>query len=271
MYKIILRIHYLLISLYRNIRDHLEKNQEFIKTPWGFYLSGHKDMALGFFEPTETKTVNKLISDVDIFVNVGANIGYYCCHALNMGKSIIAVEPNVNNLHYLLKNIEKNGWSKRAEIFPVALSYETCILKMWGSRTGASLIKGWAKIPENYVTQVPVLTLDRILGDSLRGKKSLILIDIEGAEFMMLKSAIKTISNSPHPIWMIEITSTQHQPVDSIINPYFLSTFELFFSHGYKSYMIGDDGREQEIKLDDLNKFLAGEISIDNHNFIFKT
>jgi FkbM family methyltransferase len=263
------KIYYFLISLYRNIRDHLEKTQEFTKTPWGFYLAGHKDMALGLFEPEETKIIRKLINEVDTFVNIGANIGYYCCHALSHGKSIIAVEPNNHNLYFLLKNISKNGWSEKAEIFPVAVSEKCGILKMWGSRTGASLIKGWAEIPESYVSQVPVLTLDKILGDNLIGKKALILVDVEGAEFIMLKSALKAILNNPKPIWMIEITSFQHQPDKSKINPSFLSTFDLFFSFGYQAFMI-ENGCEVQIKLNDLNEFIAGNKNIKNHNFIFR-
>ncbi len=67
-----------------------------------------------------------------VLVNVGANVGYYCYHALSMGKPVIAVEPNTRNLHYLLKNIQNNGWAKLAEVFPVAMGSGADILQMWG-------------------------------------------------------------------------------------------------------------------------------------------
>ena len=69
----------------RNSRDVLDQSAPAKMTPWGFSFSGHDAMADGSFEPDETKVVRKLLTDVDVLVNVGANVGYYCCHALSMG------------------------------------------------------------------------------------------------------------------------------------------------------------------------------------------
>lgn len=179
---------------YRNTRDFLDQRHPPRKTPLGFSFAGHDAMADGNFEPDVTKVVRRLLADVDVLVNVGANVGYYCCHALNMGKPIIAVEPNTRNLHYLLKNIQNNGWAKLAEVFPVAMGSGADILKIWGG-AGASLVKGWVAIRESYVTQVPILSSDSVLGDTLRGKKALILVDIEDAVSMVLQCENKTGMN----------------------------------------------------------------------------
>ena len=258
-----------LALFYRNTRDLLDQRHPLRKTPWGFNFAGHDAMADGSFEPDETKVVRRLLADVDVLVNVGANVGYYCCHALSMGKPVIAVEPNTRNLHYLLKNIQNNGWAKLAEVFPVAMSSGTDILKMWGGGTGASLVKGWAAIPESYVTQVPILSLDRVLGDTLRGKKALILVDIEGAEFMMLQGANQTLMNEPRPIWMMEISTTEHQPAGTVMNPHFAKTFELFFAQGYRA--LTADEAAQEINQESIQQVVAGTQKLGNHNFIFKT
>jgi hypothetical protein len=82
-------------------------------------------------------------------------VGYYCCHTLGLGKPVIAVEPIARNLYYLLKNIRNNGWATEAQVYPVAVGCGTDILEMCGG-VGASLIRGWASIPESYVTRVPV-------------------------------------------------------------------------------------------------------------------
>ena len=256
-----------LALFYRNSRDLLDQRYPPRKTPWGFTFVGDDAMAVGSFEPEETKVVRRLMDDVDVLVNIGANVGYYCCHALSMGKPVIAVEPNTRNLHYLLKNIQNNGWSSRAEVFPVALGAGADILQMWGGGTGASLVKGWAAIPESYVTQVPILSLDRVLGDTLRGKKVLILVDIEGAEFMMLQGANQALINEPRPIWLMEIASTEHQPAGVAMNPHFVKTFELFFAQGYRSFTA--DAAAIKITPEIVQRVAAGKQSLGTHNFVF--
>lgn len=256
-----------LALFYRITRDLLDQSHPPRKTPWGFSFAGHDAMADGSFEPDETIVVRRLLADVDVLVNVGANVGYYCCHALSMGKSVIAVEPNTRNLHYLLKNIQNNGWAKLAELFPVAIGNVSDILQMWGGGTGASLVRGWASIPEDYVTQVPILSLDRVLGNTLAGKNALILVDIEGSEFMMLQGANQTLMNEPRPIWMMEISSTEHQPAGTVMNPHFAKTFELFFAQGYRACTANEAA--QEITQAIVQQVVAGKQKLGTHNFVF--
>ena len=251
----------------RTTRDLLDRRHRALTTPWGFKLAGNDDMALGRFEVVETQIVRNLLQDVDILINVGANIGYYCCHALSFGIPVIAVEPIPRNLWYLMRNLRTNGWEQHAEVFPVALSSEPGILEMYGAKTGASLIKGWANVPDSYVSLVPVLTLDRILGETVYGKRSLILVDIEGAELSLLHGAIKTLALHPSPLWMMEISSVEHQPVGVQFNPGFKKTFEIFFNSGYSAKTA--DNKMQEIYMADVNRFVENRESLCTHNYIF--
>lgn len=252
----------------RNSRDLLDQRAPARMTPWGFTLAGHEAMVSGTFEPEETEIVRKLLQEVDVLVNIGANVGYYCCHALSLGKSVIAVEPIARNLHYLLTNIRNNGWSQQAEVFPIALGNRVDILKMWGGGTGASLIKGWASIHEDYVKHVPVLSLDRVLGNAIKGKKALILVDIEGAEFMMLQGAVQALQNEPRPIWMMEISTTEHQPAGTSMNPNFEKTFDIFFECGYCAFTANSEAK----KLDkhEISSIAAQQKRLATHNFVFR-
>ena len=137
-----------------------------------------------------------------------------------------------------------------------------------GGRTGASLIKGWASIPYGYVTQVPVLSLDRVLGDAIKGKRALILVDIEGAELMMLQGAAETLQNEPRPIWMMEVCTTEHQPVGTSMNPNFKKTFELFFDCGYRAFTA--DAVAKEIKKSDVDDVMANRKQLTTQNFLFR-
>lgn len=140
---------------------HRRKTCRPVTTPWGFKFLGPEFISSGHFEAEETKLVRELLKDVDVLVNLGAHVGYYFYHALQMGKRVIAVEPNLNNAYYLLKNLRINGWSDHAEVFIAAVGSSPEVLEMWGSGTASSLIQGWAGNGP-LSTVVPVLTLDRV-------------------------------------------------------------------------------------------------------------
>jgi len=128
------------------------------------------------------------------------------------------------------------------------------------------LVKGWANISESYVTQVPILSLDRVLGGTLHGKKALILVDIEGAEFMMLQGAKQTLANDPRPIWLMEISSSEHQPAGVAMNPNFAKTFELIFMHGYQA--VTADTAATQITPQIVEEIMAGRQKLSMHNFV---
>jgi FkbM family methyltransferase len=254
-------------ALYRRVRDQLDEGEP-KPTPWGFLLAGNKAMIQGTYEPMETELVRKILKEVDVLVNVGANVGYYCCHALSMGKTVIAFEPMPRNLRYLCRNIKANGWSD-VDIFPLALSNRAGVLEIYGGNTGASVVKGWSGTPENYVSLVPSSTLDLVLGNRLQGKRVFILVDVEGAEKWMLEGATTLLAaNDPKPIWIVEITTRDHQPRGSAMNPTFKSTFELFFSHGYEAFNADREMTPMTLKQVDLA--LSGKLRLATHNFLFR-
>lgn len=121
--------------------------------------------------------------------------------------------------------------------------------------------------PRAYVTQVPILSLDRLLSDAIRGKRALILVDIEGAEYMMMQGAKQTLMSEPPPIWMMEISSTEHQPADIAINPNFSKTFSLFFEQGYKAFTA--DEKAQEITAQTVQLVMEEKLKLGTHNFVF--
>ena len=80
-------------KLYRSVREEMDFMEEPVETPWGFKLAGNAAMAQGTFEPAETEIVRNLLRDVDILINVGANVGYYCCHALSLESPSLHLSP----------------------------------------------------------------------------------------------------------------------------------------------------------------------------------
>lgn len=239
-----------------------------VDTPMGFKMIGNPEMQKGAFEPEETALVQRVLASVDVVVNIGANIGYYCCIALQKGKHVVAFEPIASNLRYLYKNIKANHWEDRIEIFPMALSNRTGIIEIFGGGTGASLVKGWAGTPEYFVDVVPTSTLDTILGDRFRGKRCLALVDIEGAEKLMLDGASSFLSQDPKPIWMVEVTVAEHQPKGTTINPHVLSTFKLFWEKGYEAFTA--DHHLRTVLPAEVEAIVeSGKDTLLTHNFLF--
>ena len=84
---------------YRTIRDAWALQQQKPQvTPHGFRLVGNRAMQDGTFEAEETALVKQYLGNAEVFVDVGANIGFYTCLARSLGKHTIAVEPLAQNL-----------------------------------------------------------------------------------------------------------------------------------------------------------------------------
>lgn len=217
----------------------------------GFALIGMDTMQYETFEPEETRVVLDKLKNTDVFVDVGANVGYYTCIALHNGIKSISIEPLNDNLNVLYKNIDVNGWND-VEVFPVALGKEPGIINLYGEGTGASLLAGWAGNPEAWKRLVPISTLDILLGTRFAEKRLLIKIDVEGAEFELLQGSLSTITMDPKPTWLIEISLTEYQPKG--VHQEFLDIFELFWKNGYEAISLGKDDRI--VTPEDVNRWV---------------
>ena len=150
-----------------------------VVTPLGFKLTSgfHPAYALmrrGEFEVEETALIAALLHRTDFFVDVGANLGYYTCLALQAGRNVIAFEPQGQNLRCLFQNITANGWQDRVEVFPLALSDRPGLLTLYGaSGPSASLVRNWAGYSSRFKQVVAVSTLDHIVAARFGGRRRL--------------------------------------------------------------------------------------------------
>ena len=142
------------------------------------------------------------------------------------------------------------------------------LIKMYGEGTGASLLRGWAGATSPAETLVPATTLDSLIGGRLAARRSLILVDIEGAEHQMLAGASAVIRETPKPLWLIEVTVDEQQPQRAQINPHLRSTFELFWRSGYRSFTATRQPRP--VTESDIAAVLSAKTNIlGAHNFLF--
>ncbi|MFH1052417.1 MAG: FkbM family methyltransferase [bacterium] len=269
--KIITKLTYKFPNLsmwYRFFRDYLNRHKKPTLTKQGFYLTGNTQMENDDFELEETKLIQELLKNADIFINIGANIGYYCCFSMQQRKKTIAFEPLPSNLFLLYKNMKLNKWSENIEIHPIALSNQCGITDIYGHGTGASTIKGWAGNNAKFSHIVPVNSLDTVISDRFADKMILVVMDVEGAELNVLKGSINIINRTLKPIWFVEISISEHQPEGININPNLLDTFKIFWETGYSSVIANKSLRE--IKYKDIEMIIQTQRdNLNSHNFIF--
>lgn len=235
-------------------------------TPLGFKLAGNPLMQRGDFEPDETKLIVSYFEQMEVFVDVGANIGFFSCLARAHGKECVVVEPHGENLDYLYANLNANGWND-LEIFPVGLAAQPGIGRLYGGGTGASLIKNWGGGSGAWSRPIPITTLDILVGNRFQGRKLFIKIDVEGAEYEVMRGAEHVLDLSPSPIWFIEICLTENLINES--NPHFRDIFELFWAHGYEARAA--DIKRQLVNRSDIDRWVGNKArDFGSFNYLFE-
>jgi len=256
----------LVADLYRLLRDFLVHRRATPRlTPQGFSLAGNRQMQVGLFEPQETKLVSDLLASVDVFVDIGANVGYYTCLARNLGCSVLAVEPGPGTLRYLYSNLLANGFED-VEVAPVGLGSTIGLRRLFGSGGGASTTKNWKSNRRVPTCVIPTTTLDRLLSHRYIEQRLFIKIDVEGAEFDVLDAGHDTLRRVPPPVWLVEIYLDRGR---SGRNPRFRDTFELFWSAGYGAVHADRDREPVTEAL--VDAWIAGGETPATANFLFRS
>ena len=126
-------------------------------------------------------------------VDVGANLGYFSLlHlAMNPENRVIAFEPVIQNFNMMSRSIWKNSFASRITLIPGAIS-NRCAIEHFN--LGATEQTGWGGIwPEKTGFEVLTIPLDSI-GESIPNH-SVLKIDTEGADLMVLQGAKQLIAN----------------------------------------------------------------------------
>jgi len=153
---------------------------------------GHQPIAFcGFYELELTRKIAALAKQGGVFVDVGANYGYFSClwAALNPENRVIAFEASPRNVLPLRENVNANNLRLRVEIHDIALGKEAGNLPFsfmsdeqtgWG---GLSLKDG------SNTINVPVVTLDEFWSKTSYQMIDVLKIDTEGADTWVLEGA----------------------------------------------------------------------------------
>ena len=78
----------------------------------------------GIWEPYETSLVMDLLHPGAVFVDVGANIGYFTVLAATTAGKVFAFEPDPENFRLLEANLALNALQRKVTAVPAALAEE---------------------------------------------------------------------------------------------------------------------------------------------------
>ncbi|HLJ16166.1 MAG TPA: FkbM family methyltransferase [Bryobacteraceae bacterium] len=187
------------------IPDRLERNGAVtILNPRDPVISGA--LTFGVYEKAETAFFCSVCQPGMIFLDIGANVGYYTALASGrIGKQgkIIALEPDRENFQYLKRTVAANG-----------AEHAVCIRKAAADRNGSTRLyisannRGDHRLYANDLSgssyEVEISTIDEILKEQGLDSVDLVKIDVQGYEGHVLRGMRETIRRSNRLILLTE-------------------------------------------------------------------
>lgn len=137
---------------------------------------------VGWFEPTETRLIHRLVKPGDTVVDVGANIGYYTLQLARLvgpAGRVFAFEPEPRNFDLLRRNVWENGYNNVTLVHAAVLAREERRrLYLNDENRGDHRLQA-TEGRENI--EVQGLSLDEFFR-TFSGRLDFVKIDVQGAE-----------------------------------------------------------------------------------------
>src|SRR5918997_587378 len=193
----------------------------------------HEDDIITRFTPKEG----------DVVIDIGAHIGRYTIISskrVGTNGKVVAIEANPSNFEMLNRNIKLNQLTNIISLNNAVYSKETKIkLYLPGEELGHTIyntvMSDRAKNEDKFV-EVSANTLDYFLQLKEITDVNWIKIDVEGAEFEVLKGSHNVLSNSKDISLLIEVhgKDTYEPIIESLRSHNFKIDFEKTYENGEK-------------------------------------
>lgn len=161
----------------------------------------------GVWEQAETNCIRSVLRAGDVFIDVGANIGYFTLLAATLvGKTgtILSIEPNHTAAQRLRQHLDRNGFPN-VLVEEVACSdsnREELLHLNELSNCGASSLS--SRNATGREIKVKCATVDELVKKYKFPQVSLVKIDVEGAELQVLRGMAFTLMRL-RPVLLIEL------------------------------------------------------------------
>lgn len=207
-------------------------------------------------EPETLKWID-MYGDGGVFFDIGANIGLYSIYyGMTKKGNVYAFEPSVFNLALLTKNINANNLQRNIRIIANPLTeanqfadFNLTTTEQGGALSAFGVDFGQDGKPLSKVFSYQTLgfTLDFLFeAGMLKEIPAMIKIDVDGIEHLILRGAIKTLSNPICKTVLVEVSkdfSLQANEVSRILK-----------AAGFLLEDKSDNGLQQNIATSNANQ-----------------
>jgi len=208
----------------------------------------------GYYEKEVGDLLKKMLRPNDVFIDIGANIGYFSLLAATFSPSVkvISFEPVKDLFKKMTKNISIND-SKKIMAINAAVGEMNEERELYLSAPDNLGMSSFHQ-PENYSgrrEKVEVISIDDWFKTSGITKIDLIKLDIEGSELIGLKG-MRTVLEEQRPVLIVEI------------NPETLSLFGLkpldiynYLSQlNFDGFLISENGKLENLDNKEISQII---------------
>lgn len=182
----------------------------------------------GRYEIEWIRLVAAGMDDAELFVDVGANIGVYALTVAQAhpARRVIAVEPMPDNLEKLRRAVALNGLENvtvmpgvvaagggRVSFHVNPLSDGGGSLVAFGAYQTGDVVRDAATYQAAHPSFVPTLEVDTVSLDTLITTRSVLKVDVEGAEEAVLKSGERALAKGLVDLMVVEVQKDTFAPV----------------------------------------------------------
>lgn len=155
----------------------------------------------GIWEPYETSLLLSLLAPGDVFVDVGANLGYFSVLAASIvGEhgSVIAFEPDPSNFALLQANSRLNHCEQQLATVWAGLAADDCSGQLFLSEDNLGDHQVFATAMERRSVPITLVNGSRFLGDRLQ-RLDLLKVDVQGAEYAVMQGLMPLLQSLSSP------------------------------------------------------------------------
>jgi FkbM family methyltransferase len=177
---------------------------------------------LGTFERYEQELLMRLTRPGDVVFDIGANVGFYtllAAHLVGDRGSVVAFEPAARNVGYLRRHLELN-----------ALTNVRVLEAAVGDRVGTAVFETGPTFSEGRLVaddspgpgqcRIGLVTLDDLLARGEVPLPKLLKIDVEGAEYAVLRGAVNLLERARPEILLSTHTTAVRAECAALLNEF---------------------------------------------------